>query len=90
MLWACSSDPLGLVLASTSLTLIFPTPPKPVCSLPRFRRRPIPDATPPDFASSWRLHPLSCFYHDVDRLDKLDLARRNDMTCPLRSTDLVN
>jgi hypothetical protein len=84
MLWACSPDPLDPVLASTSLTLIFPTAPKPVCSLPRFRRRPIPDVTPPDFAPSWRLRPLSCFYRDVDPLDKLDLVRRNDMTCPLQ------
>jgi hypothetical protein len=84
------SDPFGPVLASTSLILIFPTPPKPVCSLPRFRRRPIPDATPLDFAPSWRLRPLSYFYHDVDPLDKLDLTRRNDMTCPLRSAGLAN
>jgi hypothetical protein len=30
------------------------------------------------------------FLHDVNPLDKLDLARRNDMTCPMRSTDMAN
>jgi hypothetical protein len=33
---------------------------------------------------------LSCFSRDVDPLDKLDLARRNDMTYPMRSVDLAN
>jgi hypothetical protein len=61
MLWACSPDSLDPVLASTSLTLIFPTAPKPVCLLPRFRRRPIPDVTPPDFAPFWRLRPFVLF-----------------------------
>jgi hypothetical protein len=68
------SDPLGPVLASTSLSLIFLTPPKPVCSMPRFRRWLIPNAMPSDSAPSWHLCPSLRFHYDVDPSDKLDLV----------------
>jgi hypothetical protein len=50
--------------------------------LPHLCRGPIPDATSPDPVPSWRLGPLPRCHRDVDPLENLDLARRNDVIRP--------
>jgi hypothetical protein len=87
MLWDCSPDPLGPVLASICLTLIFSTPTKPVCSpadpfpMRRHPTLPLPAASVPCSVFTWRQSARQArsrpsqrydLSHAVDGHDKLE------------------